>query len=279
VRAGIFAKTFAGSDPRAVLGAARRAGFRVVQYNMACSGLGALPERIGEEEAAAVREAAREAGVEIAAVSATYNMAHPDAGARRRGLAGLRAIAGAARAMGTGLVTVCTGTRDAEDMWRAHPDNGTAEAWRTMMESMAAAVEIAEEFGVEVGVEPEPANVVSTAEKARRLIGELGSGRVRVVLDGANLFEGGSVEEGRKAVERGIGLLGEWIAIAHAKDRRADGSFAAAGVGVLDYGHYVGRLRAAGFRGPLIAHGLQEEDAPRVARFLEGHLRGSSSEG
>ena len=35
MRLGIFAKTFAGADPAAVLGAAKAAGYAAVHYNMA----------------------------------------------------------------------------------------------------------------------------------------------------------------------------------------------------------------------------------------------------
>ena len=43
--------------------------------------------------------------------------------------------------------------------------------------------------------------------------------------------------------------------------------------GVLDYAHYIARLRASGFDGDLVAHGLSAEEAPEVARFLRGLLR------
>ena len=56
--------------------------------------------------------------------------------------------------------------------------------------------------------------------------------------------------------------------MAHAKDRTADGRFATAGKGVLDYPHYLRQLKAIGFDGPLIAHGLAEAEAPETARFL-----------
>ena len=46
MKLGIFAKTFDGDTPSVVLRAARDAGFAAVQYNMACSGLGALPTQI-----------------------------------------------------------------------------------------------------------------------------------------------------------------------------------------------------------------------------------------
>ena len=78
LKLGISAKTFQGTSPGAVLDSARRVGYETVQYNMACSGLSALPLSIGEETADAVHTAASATGVGIAAVSATYNMIHPD---------------------------------------------------------------------------------------------------------------------------------------------------------------------------------------------------------
>ena len=56
--------------------------------------------------------------------------------------------------------------------------------------------------------------------------------------------------------------------MAHAKDRAADGSFTAAGQGVIDFAHFIGCLGAAGFDGPLVTHGLSAAEAPGVARFL-----------
>jgi sugar phosphate isomerase/epimerase len=58
--------------------------------------------------------------------------------------------------------------------------------------------------------------------------------------------------------------------MAHAKDRTADGGFAAAGKGVIDFRHFIGCLKQAGFDGPLIAHGLDASEAPGVAQFLKG---------
>ncbi|MCE2749841.1 MAG: hypothetical protein LW715_14095, partial [Rhodobacter sp.] len=86
MRLGIFAKTFAGDDPGNVLGAARAAGFACVQYNMACSGLPAMPDDIPAAVAAAVRAASAQTGVAVAAVSGTYNMIHPDLAVRAAGL-------------------------------------------------------------------------------------------------------------------------------------------------------------------------------------------------
>jgi len=270
MRIGIFAKTFPGSDPHTVLAKVAAAGFATTQYNMACSGLPSLPDRIDAATTEAIRSAATGAGVDIVALSSTFNMIHPDPAVRSAGLEKLAVLAEAVRPMGTRLVTLCTGTRDPDDQWRAHPDNATPEAWSDLLVAMEAALTIAEANDIDLGIEPELANVVSSAELALRLIDDIGSPRIRIVLDAANLFETASPPEQRAIVSRAIDLLGDRIAIAHAKDREPGGSFAVAGEGVLDYPHYLAELTRVGFDGALIAHGLDAREAPGVASFLRG---------
>jgi sugar phosphate isomerase/epimerase len=272
MQVGIFAKTFAGSDPATVLGAVADAGFAVAQYNMACSGLPSMPDAIPPEASAAVRAASEASGVGIVALSGTCNLIHPDPAVRADGLRRLGVVIAAAPVLGTRLVTLCTGTRDPDDMWRAHPDNASPAAWRDLLASLAVAVDAAEAAGVDLGIEPELANVVSSAEAARRLIDEMDSPRLRIVLDAANLFEVASPAEQRAIVSHAVDLLADRIAMAHAKDRTAAGAFVAAGRGVLDYRHYLGALRRAGFDGPLVTHGLSADEAPAVGAFLRRML-------
>lgn len=274
MRVGIFAKTFAGTDPRTVLAAAAAAGYRAVQYNMACSGLAPMPDGVPEGTAAAIRDAAERTGVAVIAISATYNMIHPDPAVRTRGHASLERIAAVARDVGSPLLTLCTGTRDPADQWRHHADNGTPEAWADLRDSMTTALRIADRYAVDLGIEPELANVIDSAAKARRLIDDMGSPRLKVVLDPANLFEVEPADRQREIVAQAIALLAGRIAMAHAKDRRADGGFATAGTGVLDYPFYLATLRDVGFDGDLVTHGLSEAEAPGTARFLEETLAG-----
>lgn len=276
MKLGIFAKTFDGTDPAAVLQAVARAGFSSAQYNMACSGLPSLPDAVSLEQARAVTEAAAGAGVEIAAVSGTYNMIHPDVAQRRAGHRRLEILAERCGAMSTGLITLCTGTRDPVDQWKEHPDNNSPEAWRDLLEAMETAIGIADRYDVDLGIEPELANVVNTAAKARRLIDELGTPRIKIVLDPANLFEVATLEEQRRIVSSAIDLLADRIVMAHAKDRTGDGRFATAGKGVLDYAHYLDTLVMTGFDGSLITHGLAASEAEGVATFLRERIPGAA---
>ncbi|MFO1033854.1 MAG: sugar phosphate isomerase/epimerase [Hyphomicrobiales bacterium] len=265
---GIFAKTFDGKKPSGVLAQVKAAGFGVAQYNMACSGLPSLPDAVGDADVAAIAEAVKESGVALAALSATFNMIHPDVTVRDAGLRRLEVLARVAKTLSIPLLTLCTGTRNADDMWRHHDANTSREAWRDLVASMEKALAIAEQHDVALGIEPELANVVNSAAKAQQLIAEMASPRLRVVFDPANLFEEEPVEQQRRIVREGLELLADRIAIAHAKDRLPDGRFVAAGQGVLDYPHFLRGLRNAGFDGPLITHGLLADEAPGVARFL-----------
>ena len=272
MRLGIFAKTFAGNDPGPVLAASKAAGFACVQYNMACSGLAAMPDALSVQDVAAVSAASKASGVAIAAVSGTYNMIHPDPAVRAKGLARLGVLLTNAATMGTGMVTLCTGTRDADDQWRHHPDNSSAAAWADVLAEMGKACALAEPLGIKLGIEPELANVVDSAARARELVDTLQSPALAIVLDPANLFEVATLAEQRHLLSRSVDLLADRTLMAHAKDRDASGGFATAGKGVVDFSHFLGALKAAGFDGDLVTHGLAAEEAAGVARYLSGVL-------
>lgn len=272
MKLGIFAKTFPGNHPQTVLAAARNAGYDAVQYNMACSGLAALPSEISNETADAVRTAAETERIAIAALSATYNMIHPDPHERQQGRQAFQSIAAAAQRMGTRLLTLCTGSRDATDQWRFHSENASPAAWKELCDEFTQILPIAERHDVILGVEPELANVISSAERARKLLDSMASNRIKIVFDPANLFDIAPPDRQRFFVDQALELLGDDIALAHAKDRNQDGSFATAGTGVLDYPYYLTALRKTGFTGTLVTHGLSAQQAPAVASFLRKQL-------
>jgi sugar phosphate isomerase/epimerase len=269
---GIFAKTFPGTTPATVMHAAKSTGFETVQYNMACSGLSSMPDEIPDETIEDIRSVTKETGISICALSATYNMIHPFTDERAKGHRRLGVIAKAAAHAGIPMLTLCTGTRNPDDQWARHPQNNTRGAWRDLLHSVEIAVQYAEQHNLHLGIEPELANVVSSAAKAKQLIDEIQSQRIKVVFDPANLFERETQTQQNRIISEGLALLAPHIAMAHAKDRNADGHFVAAGKGVLDYAHFIRELKNTGFDGPLITHGLAADEAPGVAALLRNHL-------
>jgi sugar phosphate isomerase/epimerase len=273
MRLGIFARTFSRPTVEGVFDAVREHQLDCVQFNMACAGLPTLPDDIAPSLAIRIHEASMSRGTEIAAVSGTYNMAHPDPEARQAGLRRLRTLASACHGMGTSVITLCTGTRDPENMWRWHPENASSQAWSDLLSSMEAALRIAEEEQITLAFEPERANVVNTAAKGHALLAAMQSSRLKVVIDPANLIVPGDVHQMSQVLDEAFDLLGEYIVIAHAKDRGADDTFQTAGGGILDYDQYVRLLRAAAFDGPFILHGLTEGQIDAALQFLRDKLQ------
>ena len=273
MRLGIFARTFSRPTVEGVFDAVREHQLDCVQFNMACAGLPTLPDDIAPSLAIRIHEASMSRGTEIAAVSGTYNMAHPDPEARQAGLRRLRTLASACHGMGTSVITLCTGTRDPENMWRWHPENVSSQAWSDLLSSMEAALRIGEEEQVTLAFEPERANVVNTAAKGHALLAAMQSSRLKVVIDPANLIVPGDEHQMSQVLDEAFDLLGEYIVIAHAKDRGADDTFQTAGGGILDYDQYVRLLRAAAFDGPFILHGLTEGQIDAALQFLRDKLQ------
>lgn len=245
-------------------------GISTVQFNLARVGLAELPERIDAGLCDRVRTAFDARNMTMAAVSGTFNMIHPDVQKRQAGLRGLDALTAACDRLGTSVITLCTGTRDPDSMWRRHPDNDSPEAWADLVASMRQAVQIAEQYGVTLAFEPEVANVVDSARKARRLLDEMGSPCLKVTMDGANIFHAGELPRMREILDEAFALLGPDVALAHAKDLDRDGQAGhlAAGKGLLDYEHYISLLNKLGFDVPVILHGLTESELPESLAFV-----------
>lgn len=271
---GIFAKTFVRPALEAVLDGVQSHGLRYVHFDMACAGLESMPDHIAPELCDRIRRGMAARNLTMASVSGTFNMSHPDPVERQRGLQQLATLAAACERLGTSVISLCTGTRDLNNKWRYHPDNGSPEAWRDLVASMQSAVLSAAEHDVTLVVEPEVSNVVDSAAKARRLLDEMRSPHLKIVIDGANLFPAGTLPHQRMILDEAFSLLGDDVVLAHAKDLSRDGAAGnqAAGTGLLDYDHYLSLLRGIGFDGPLILHGLAESQVDQAVSFLEGRL-------
>ena len=273
---GIFATTFLkpndpAPDVDGPLDQIAGLGVAAVSYDALCLGLPSMPDAIPPEQIVQTREALLARGQWMASLSATFNMAHPVPAERATGLGQLEVLAASARAFGTDLLTLCTGTRSLESMWRFHPDNASEEAWADMRATMEQAIAIAERYDIRLGIEPEVANVVASPQAARRLLDETGSDRLTIVMDGANIFPAGTLPRQREILDVAFDLLGGDIGMAHAKDLTRDGAAgnAAAGTGLLDYAYYIHLLRQSGFDGAVVLHGLSAAQAPGCVDFLK----------
>ena len=275
MKIGIMGGTIVRDSLSETLDAVVDYGFSCMQFNLGSVGLPALPDQIETELCNHVREEFEAHSISMSAISGEFNMSHPDEKHRADRLQGLRMLASACKKLGTSVITLCTGTRNASDMWRAHPENGSPEAWKVMAATMRQAVQIAEEYHVTLAFEPEVSNVADSPRKARRLLDEMGSPCLKVVMDGANVFHAGELPRMREILDEAFALLSKDVAIAHGKDLDRDGEAGhlAAGKGLLDYDHYLSLLNNLEFDVPVILHGLTETEVPETVAFVREKMQ------
>jgi len=280
-RIGLLSPEYTRSSLDENLDAMAGLGAKASQFDLNCAVGTTFPETLSPAEIAAIRDGFSRRGMEIAALSGTCNMIHPDPVARARGLADLRRLIALAPRLGTSVVTLCTGSRNPDSMWRRHPDNDRPEAWDDLLDSLAEVIPVAEANAVTLGVEPEIANVVDSAKKARRLMDEIASPHLKVIMDGANIFHTGELANVRGMLDEAFDLVGDDIILAHGKDLDHDGEagHVPAGKGLLDYEHYLRLMQQSGYDGAIILHGLKPSEAAWSIDFVRrtapaGYIRG-----
>ena len=188
MKIGICTTDFSSETIEGLFTKLSRYGFDQVQFDFATIGEEEMPARIDEALTDRILNAARERQIDLVAINGTFNMIAPDLSVRQRGIERFDILAAACRRLGCRIMTLCTGTRDPENMWRWHPDNATGQAWEDMMRTAAELIRIAERHQVCLGVETEASNVVSTPELARRFLDESHTPNLKIIMDCANLF-------------------------------------------------------------------------------------------
>jgi sugar phosphate isomerase/epimerase len=177
-------------------------GATSVQFDLVSAVGHSFPAELSRHTLEAINAGFSQRHLMLAALSGTYNMIDPDQQARLVGAEGLDRLIAWAPGVGTDVVTVCTGSRDPESMWRKHPDNDTPEAWADLLVQIERAVQVAEEYGVTLGVEPEIGNTINSVHKARRLLDEVAAAENR---DGwSQYFSTRSVAEYAESTRRSI---------------------------------------------------------------------------
>jgi sugar phosphate isomerase/epimerase len=271
---GVFARTYHRDTLNGVLDAVVADGFSSVQFNMSCVGLESMPSEIDNQTIVEIRKSMQDHDLQMCALSATFNMIHPDLEERQRGIQRFKVLASRARSVGTDLLTLCTGTRDRESMWRHHPDNATPRAWSDLVDTLLQCSSIAEEFDLRLGIEPEINNVIDSPQKARMLLDEMQSPRLAIVMDPANIFRFQDLPQMDARLIKSFELLAPYITLAHCKDVSDENPpiFGAAGTGVLNYALYIQLLREMDYQGPLILHSLSEQQVPASVEYVRSFL-------
>lgn len=200
--------------------------------------------------------------IKIEALDGGYNMVHPDTEVRAQGLRKLRAMASFCDGLGASFITLWAGSRDPDSMWGYHPDNHSPEVFDDLVASVRQAVQVAEEYGVTLGIEGGVTlTPIHSAQVYRRLLDEVGSPLLKIKLDVGNLFHEGELPRHREILDEAFALLGKDIVMVDGKDNDRDGWCGSLlpGQGLLDYGHILSLVDKLGWDVPVMMDGHSGE--------------------
>lgn len=156
----------------------------------------------------------RKAGIQVAVLGCYVNIVATDPAKRAEALDGFITHLRLARDFGASLVGTETGS-----VGNGYTvDNFTEEAFRQVVASVKIMVAEAERFGVTVGIEAGQNHPLHSAPLTRRLLDEVPSRNLQVILDCANLMSPSNYLNQENIITEALELLGDRIAVVHLKD-------------------------------------------------------------
>jgi sugar phosphate isomerase/epimerase len=194
------------------------------------------------DEVARIRGLLGEHELAVAAIaSPVFKCELDDEGAYRDHLDYLRNCAHLCKELGTDVIRLFT-------FWKRGPSQ---PVWERIKKQFRAAIPIAEDAGVILGIENEHSTYCATAAETQRFVAEMGSPAVKVVWDPCNeVFAEGGVTP----YPDGYRLVEGSIAHVHVKDAEKDAASGETlvkpvGAGIVDWKGQLRELLSKGYEG------------------------------
>jgi sugar phosphate isomerase/epimerase len=255
-----------------------------------------LPQNLTIEKARAIRDAFRDANIEIVAISGYTNLISPDPAKKKKNIEYVKTLLKFARELGSPYVISETGTYEPSSDWVFHEKNATEEAFQEIKAVIRDLAIYAHEHNAVFLVENYVNNVVGSVDQLLRLFREIDHPGLGLLMDPTNYFNGANFRDVDGELHRIFNALDGRIKIAHAKDiKRAENSqekhasidaveshtfrgagdveLPAAGLGILNYELYLKLLSKNHPNIPIIIEHLDEEDIPRAKKFVDDTLK------
>lgn len=223
------------------------------------------PGNLSPGLASAIGEQFDKNGVAISVLGCYVNLFDRDEAQRRLNVDRFKELLRYARFFGAPMVAAETGSYEGGAY--------TERDWSVMKETLTELVEEAEKWGVFVGLEAANGHLIGTAQELARMLEEVPSSSIGVVLDPGNLMTAANYDRQVEVIEEAFDLLGSRIIAAHAKDRivREDGRLGTvtAGLGTMNYELFMKRLNEYKPQAHIIMEEAKEHEMAQAKAYIE----------
>ena len=174
------------------------------------------PEKLTDEYASRVAQDFRDTGMKCAVLGCYLNLADPDEERRERTQEIYKAHLRFAPLIGAGVVGTETYANPESSF--SEPAARSEDAFRLFTDSLRKVVRCAEETGAILAVEPVYHHIISTPERAERMLEAVPSDHLQIILDAVNLIGPESTDRVQEIIDDAIRRLGDRVRVLHMKD-------------------------------------------------------------
>ena len=227
------------------------------------------PEKLTDEYARRVRKEFGESGLECAVLGCYLNLADPNPERRSKTQEIYKAHLRFAAKIGARVVG--TETYANPESVFSDPAPQSEEAFQLLLDSLKPVNRCAEGCGAVLAVEPVWCHIISTPERAVRMLEELPSENLQIILDAVNLIAPEEANRAEDIIRNAISLLGDRVRILHMKDYviapEGELDACACGLGSMRYEQLLSF--AAGRDLPMTLENTVPDNAEEARLFLE----------
>ena len=225
------------------------------------------PALLTEALAAEVRQELERANMKCAVLGCYLKIAAPDEEEAAR----VREIYKAHLRFAAMVGARCVGTETPPAVGPEGEDCRTPEHYQLLMDRLRPLVQETEEQGTILAIEPVCTHIIHDAEMAERMLEDLRSDRVRIILDAVNLIDSVHADQAEMIIDDAIRRLGDRVCVLHMKDFiPAPGEVrpkpVPCGQGRMKYEKLLGLARERNL--PMTLENTTPENAEETRRFL-----------
>lgn len=261
-------------SPEQLVKRIREAGY--TSGNAYCPPEGSPWQKASEAEIKELKDALKKYDVTFFDLHTVVNNIHPDMAEREKAQRVVIKAVETADRLGCPLVTTHTGTCSPISCVTIHPDNWTMKAWKESVAAIRRIIRDTSGMNAVLGIEAVNLTASNNPRAHKQLIEEIGSPRIKVVLDPVNMISLGTYCRNTELIQECFEILGENIMCAHAKDSLITPNMmtaymteVAAGKGVIDYETYLVGFSRLKFPRTLLIEHLPDDQYAGAKKFIE----------
>lgn len=269
---GVMSYIYMGWSAEAMAEDARKLGMSYIQFDPKQKVEVMDDQPFSLERVEKIRSIFESYGLSIVGLSAYTNLMNPNLQKREDKLAQVEKMIDLCSAYGTRYIATETGSLHPTNAWRDFEGNRTPEAWGELLTIVDRLRNRAVRNNAVLLVEGFILNVLATVEQAERMMEQLGTEGLGIIMDPFNYLSQEDLTKQDAAMEDIFNRIERFSPITHAKDSLyTDGVFTTprVGTGQADWNVYAKLLTKRMPNHPLIIEHAKPEELPEILSIMQ----------